>query len=63
MSPYEEGFRIGVAGGRRSDNPYAKGWSRIAALVMPGSLAEEWDMGFMRGLKYRSSLERMSDHG
>ena len=48
---YSEGFIIGVAGGRRSDNPYAKGWARFSALVLPESPAAIWNSGFEEGLK------------
>jgi hypothetical protein len=61
MNEYNEGFAIALAGGRRSDNPYARGWARFAALVMPDSLSAVWDQGYMAGLKYRSSLERISN--
>lgn len=59
MSPFEEGFRNAIAGGRRSDNPYARGWSRVAALVMPGGICAEWDDGHQQGLKYRSEIGRI----
>lgn len=52
-SVFAEGYEIAIAGGKRSDNPYARGWSRFAALVMPNSLAAEFDRGFMLGLTSR----------
>ena len=57
MSPFEEGFRTAIAGGRRSDNPYARGWSRVAALVMPDSLSAQWDQGYVRGSAYDAGIK------
>ena len=50
---YREGFHNALAGGRRSDNPYARGWARFSALVLPGSYAAVWDTGWQTGSQFR----------
>lgn len=49
----QEGWNAGLMGLPRSANPYARGWSRNMVLVMPGSLAEEWDIFYQLGVKAR----------
>ena len=46
---FGEGYAAAILGHTRNSNPYARGWSRSAALVMPDSLAAEWDQGFQSG--------------
>jgi hypothetical protein len=54
---YNEGFSCAVAGGRRADNPYARGWARFSALVLPDTPAAVWDRGYLAGLEMPASAE------
>jgi hypothetical protein len=54
---FSEGYAAAITGQMRNTNPYARGWSRSAALVMPDSLAACWDAGFVDG---RAALEKLT---
>lgn len=51
MSMQAEGYAAGLVATPRNANPYARGWSRHAVLVMPDSLAAEWDRGWQLGFR------------
>ncbi len=46
---YSQGYSAAILRRPRNSNPYARGWSRSAALVMPESLAACWDEGWQHG--------------
>lgn len=50
---FQMGIAAALAGQERSSNPYAGGGSRHTALVLPDSLAADWDRGFCSGLEQK----------
>jgi ribosome modulation factor len=54
---WSEGYAAAILGRPRNSNPYARGWSRSAALVMPDSLAARWDGGWKEG---RDAAEKLA---